>query len=169
MVEGIGQPVTDAVQLNRLRFQVEEWTDQLLAHLGECPGSLQYCHRASRLSEWATDLAVEPPQEFRSLDFQMRMMGLRRWLAKLHSVADANGKLNAAIGEAAMAMLRPEWFDSFGCLKSLATHRMQSIVNETDGAVAALLHTDKSSSPLLEARDSLERYRRSNSSDQFGD
>ncbi len=34
MVDGVGQPVSDAVQLNRMRFQLEEWTDMLLAQIG---------------------------------------------------------------------------------------------------------------------------------------
>ncbi len=66
-------------------------------------------------------------------------------------------------------MLRPEWFDSLGCLKTLATHRVQAIVNETEGVLSAILQGTHEPQQILDSQANLERYRRSNSSDQLGD
>ncbi len=167
MVDGPGQPTSDAAHLNRLRFYLDEWTDMLLAQLGDCHGSRLYCHRLHRMQEWAEEFSSRPYNECGGLETQLRLLGMRRWLSKSSVMGDANPNLNLSIGQAAMAMLRPEWFDSLGCLRSLAAHRMQSIIAETDGLVSTLLSSNVDQSSVPDVHESLERYRKSGSSDPF--
>ncbi len=167
MVDGPGLPVADAVRLNRLRFQLEEWTDMFLGQLEDCHGSRIHCHRLSRMQEWAEDVKNAPPTEDFGIAFQLRMLGIRRWLSRFHTEPDANSGLNLAIGQSALAMLRPEWFDSMGSLKSLTTHRMQSIIEETDGLVASFLSNSIPNDENGSTAPIPERYRKSDLRDPF--
>lgn len=167
MVDGPGLPVADAVRLNRLRFQLEEWTDMFLGNLEDCHGARVHCHRLARMLEWAEEVKERGNSTDVGLAFQLRMLGVRRWLNRFHTAPEANQQLNHAIGQTAMAMLRPEWFDSLGRFKSLATHRMQNIINETDGMVASLLSTSGPTGKHAEAHGILEQYRRKDSRHPF--
>lgn len=167
MVDGPNQPTSDAVQLNRLRLYLDEWTDMLLAQIGDCHGARLYCHRLTRMQEWAEEFDANQESDFGGIDMQLRLLGMRRWLARSPVIVDANPNLNQSIGRASMAMLRPEWFDSLGCMKTLASHRIQAIISETDGMITNLLSNSSPTTGLLNAHQNLEHYRNAKSGDPF--
>lgn len=167
MFDGPGQPLSDAAQLNRLRFFLDEWTDMLLAQLGDCHGSRLYCHRMGRMQEWVGEFDHATESDMVGIDLQLRILGMRRWLAKTSLLGDANPNFNQTIGQSVLAMLRPEWFDSLGCMRSLAAHRMQSIIAETDGMVGSLLSSHTPPAHYLKTHENLARLRKSDSSNPF--
>lgn len=162
MVDGFGQPVSDAVHLNRLRFQLEEWTDMFLAQLGDRPGPKQHCHRLSRLEDWIEEDLDSDGRPTSQLEQQLRNVGIRRWLSRLKDTEAANPVYNQEICDSVLAMLRPEWFDSLGCFQSLAAHRMQSMIEETDGMVSSLLSPLSQPLDMLQFKESMDRYRNRN-------
>lgn len=120
-----GRSVEQALRLNRLRRCVERWTDFLLAPLIRVrPDSLQFAIDAGRARAYAS----ESPEQYSD-----RTSDGVNWLSaatlelSLTSLCDRRAGLpqaNRQLGEAVLACLRPQLFDSLGLPHTAATQRI---------------------------------------------
>lgn len=120
-----GRSVEQALRLNRLRRCVERWTDFLIAPLVRArPDSIQFAIDAGR----ARACANEGP-----MDERERGTDGVHWLSaatlelSLGGICDRRAALpqaNQQIGEAVLACLPPQLFDSLGMPHTIATQRI---------------------------------------------
>ncbi len=123
---GRGGSVEQSLKLNRLRRSVEHWTDRLLGcMLLEHPGARRYAHDATRAGAFAVSILHQPL----AYDTTLRL-GLPAALSiSLAAVCDARASLpqaNRELGQAALACLHPQLFDSLGLLRPHWLQRLQS-------------------------------------------
>lgn len=137
MVFGYGFPVEQAVRLNRLRRLMEFTNDCLISSLPALP----------EISAYSFDipLVLNQQKQFRGypISESIDRVRIRPLIASVeqslmmdHAPQAANPRLNENIAEAALGMLPPECFDSFGVahsrVHSMTTYRAEDIEVTTD-------------------------------------
>lgn len=134
IVFGHGLSVESAVRLNRMRRNLENYSDQLLATLPSTANIEAYCFNARAIVK--TRLAVgqlRSPASFHGhwLHLHMRSLASQIW-RNMQSDIDwraANGRLNHRISQAVLALLPPQVFDGVG-----VPHRVHSIISTRNGS-----------------------------------
>jgi hypothetical protein len=158
LARGANMPVEQATRLNKIRVHMERWTDFFLAQLGNFQATESCCFDRNRLIEFTSEHRMYP-EALVCEKIALMQASLLSWLEKTIRVREASPRMNERISKSAMAMLRPEWFDSFGCLKSLSTNRMSQLIEETDGMVESLLSAEIPPASLLDMHNDLRDFR----------
>ncbi len=155
---GVGMPVDQATRLNKIRVHMERWTDYFLAQLGNLQATESCCFDRERLYEFAQEQSNQSDSASQQR-WSLMQISLQNWLNQTVCRFEACPRTNERIGKAALAMLRPEWFDSLGCMKSLAANRMAQLIEETDGMVESLLSPQLPPDNILKTHDDLANFR----------
>lgn len=143
MVYGRGNSIHDAVQLNRLRGEVERWTDALLGGMAiEQTAPLDYAISRSRAAAHAEDARSNPPGAVRDTVNWLVSAAMRDALSRRISNNAALPQANRDVADAVMLCLRPDLFDSVGVLKSLWLHRLEAGTDHTDRVLRQLSSGD---------------------------
>ncbi len=133
MVFGYGLPVERAVGLNRLRRLMEFYTDQLLGSLPNLPNLELYAFEPEAVAETQRDYRrysrVGPVPNVRLIALTT---SLEHRLVRDHHNVAANPRLNASLAEAALGMLPPSLFDSFGTVKSELLSQLSVAIEDTN-------------------------------------
>ena len=117
IVFGQGLSVESAVRLNRLRRNLESYSDQLLAVLPQSPSVEAYCFDAQVVLSRRHEVGqfVDSPD---AKWLQLHVQSLERQLWKnVQSDIDwraANGRLNHRLSQCILALLPRQLFDGFG-------------------------------------------------------
>lgn len=143
MLYGRGNSINDAVQLNRLRGEVERWTDALIGRMAiEQTTPLEYSVSPSRATAHAEDARENPPGAFRDTTSWLVSAAMRDALSRCLSKETSLPQANRQVAEAVMLCLRPDLFDSVGLLKSLWLHRLEAGADDTDRVIRQLSSSD---------------------------
>ncbi len=143
MVYGRGNSIDEAVRLNRLRREVDRWTDVLIGHLASAePRALDYAICRRRAAAHASEAKHQPGgnlgDTIRWLSAATMRDALMRRLHGTSALPEANRK----VAETVMLCLRPDLFDSVGLLKSLWLHRLEAGADQTDRVLSQLSASD---------------------------
>ncbi len=124
---GRGGSVEEALRLNRLRRCVERWTDFLLGPLVKSyPEMLRFTHDSGRARAFGDEAnQIQGAGDAATVNW-LTAATLEMSLAALSDRHPALPQANRQLGQAALACIRPELFDSFGLLKSAKTQRLQA-------------------------------------------
>lgn len=134
-----GLPVEHAVELNRIRYSLEHWTDTFIAHLHPKVDVLPYCFRQVRtleLSEENQERSNDPGQ---FVAWQLLYSSCQKWLVQNCKSTTAHGELNRQIGEIALTLLHPESFPILDPSGSFELERVGQLIDQTDKWVNELL------------------------------
>lgn len=132
MVFGYGLPVEGAVGLNHLRRMIEFYSDQLLGALPP--------HRDLESYAFEPGLVAAAQRDYRRYSVagplpQVRLLSLataiQQLLASEQLPPSPNSRLNESIAEAALAMLPPDLFDSFGVVRGRVQTALAAAVDES--------------------------------------
>lgn len=127
MLCGRGSRLTEVLRLDRLRRQVERWTDTLIGGMAATfNGALRYAHnqrRAVQQAEVVRNPSGDRPSAdgFARVDFSMQAI-----LNQHCSPTAALPRLNRQVQEAVMVCLRPDLFDSVDRMQTLWIHRLEA-------------------------------------------
>lgn len=122
---GRGGSVEEALRLNRLRRCVERWTDFLIGPMSTThPETLRYTHDSGRARAYADEAAHMRQSGDDATVNWLTATALQTSLAALSDHRSALPQANRYLGEAVLACMRPELFDSLGLLKSIKTQRI---------------------------------------------
>jgi len=121
-----GRSVDDALRLNRLRRCVERWCDFLLAPLVRTrPEMVQFAVDARRARAFAQESSADATDPCGSNVNWLTAATLEMSLAAQCDRRVSLPQANRQLGEAVLACMRPELFDSLGMLQSTATQRIR--------------------------------------------
>ena len=137
-----GLPVDQSVELNRIRFSLEHWTDSFLAQLQNSEELLPFCFKPERTLELIEEANDSSSEQAKFVSCQLMTVSCQKWMAKNCLSVSANPKLNQQIGEATLAMLHPERFPSLSPFPALASDRMTTLIDQADLWVSKLLFAE---------------------------
>lgn len=124
---GRGGSVDEALRLNRLRRCAERWTDFLLGPMGkQHPEALRFAHDCGRAKAFGDDAADLQCSRDAAAVNALTMATLDISLSSLSERRPALPQANRQLGQAVLACVRPELFDSHGLLKSSKMQRLQT-------------------------------------------
>jgi hypothetical protein len=118
IVEGIDSGIPEAEELNRLRHYLEHWTDLLLGYFSYCETSAKYAFSTSRMEDFAQDYSQPSLGTHTNAVWSLQQAACREWIDRHCNRPAISPRMNQRICEAALAMIRPESFDSLGCMQS---------------------------------------------------
>lgn len=143
MLHGRGSSVDEAVRLNRLRSEVERWTDALIGALAtHDPVALDYAIDIPRAATHSEESRRLPAGPARDTAHWLIGMTMRDALLRRVSNQPALPAANAQVHEAVMMCLRPDLFDSIGLCKSLWLHRIEAGAEQADRVLNELTAED---------------------------
>jgi hypothetical protein len=137
-----GLPVDQAVELNRIRFGLEQWTDTFLAQLPLGLEILRFCFKSDRTQDLIEEASDRTTEQAKFLSWQLMASSCQEWMKKHCPSTSANPQLNQQIGEAALAMLHPERFRSLSPFPSLSSDRINTLIDQADLWVNKLLYSE---------------------------
>ena len=137
-----GIPVEQAVELNRIRFSLEHWTDAFLAQLPMGRDILPYCFKQERTQELVEEAADRMSDQSKFVAWQLMTASCQKWMGQHCKSISANADLNQQLGEAALALLHPDRFQSVNPFTALASDRISTLIDQADIWVTKLLHAD---------------------------
>ncbi len=150
MVYGRGSSIDQAVRLNRLRTEVERWTDVLLGAMAAVfPEPLEYAFNQRRAAAHGKDVRSLPIGAARDTANWLAAATLRSVLERRTSPHPALPDANRQVARAVMLCLRPDLFDSVGLMKSLWLKRMQAGVEQADRVLEEMTAPELNSGSIL--------------------
>ena len=102
---------------NRLRAQIERWTDLFLSRLEKSEKAAGFAFDAKRLADFASERDVYNEEEFRK-NQQILATSMRNNLEELSDKYAATPMLNSKIAAGALGCFANDRFDSYGLPKS---------------------------------------------------
>jgi hypothetical protein len=121
IVFGQGLSVESSVRLNRLRRNLETYSDQLLAVMPQTSTIESYCFDVTAIRQTRMELSrTSDSRDGRWLQLHMQSLERQLW-QNLQSDIDwrsVNGRLNHRISQSVMALLPNQVFDGFGIPRS---------------------------------------------------
>ncbi len=137
-----GLPVEQAVDLNRVRFALEHWTDTFLGQLPSGFVGIPFSFNPERTRDFMDEAAEHSTDQTKYVGWQLMAASCQKWMLQNCASVSANPLLNQQIGEATLAMLRPERFPSLSPFPALAGDRLGTLLDQTDLWVKKLLYTE---------------------------
>lgn len=143
MLEGRGSRVQDVVRLNRLRSNVQHWTDALIGRMASQPRQpFPYAFEPQRARRFAVEVRDYGSQESRDMAALLINAAMHEALRQRSSPSTALPAANQAVAACVLMMFRPDRFDSVGALKSLWLQRLTSVSIQADRVIKELLAAD---------------------------
>ena len=139
-----GLPVDQAVELNRIRFALENWTDTFLSQLPMGIEILPFCFRPDRTQDLLQEAADRTTDQAKLVAWQLMSSSCQSWMSKNCPSTSANPTLNQQIGEASLAMLHPGRLTSLSPFPPLASDRINTLIDQAELWVSRLLCTEQS-------------------------
>ena len=138
ILDGVATGVAEADELNRLRHYLEHWTDMLLGYFAHSTLGAQYSFSVSRMEEFSEDYSQRMLGPQAKMIWSILQASCRAWLDKhcVHSPVSPN--MNQRICEAAIGMIHPHLFDSFGCMRTRLIQSIEYGIDHADETVASL-------------------------------
>ena len=133
MVYAPGLPVELSVHLNRLRFLMERWIDQILGYLPPEVGSEQYGFCAESIEETRNCRSGAENEVSKRLWWSLLLAGLRGNISGQLDRRPNSPRLNALIAQQVLGMFSPEHFDDLGIMKSVRRQAIEATVVDSDG------------------------------------
>lgn len=141
-----GIPVEQALELNRIRFSLEKWSDTFLAQIEIRSNNLMpFCFDQDRTRELIEEAAERSSEQAKFVAWQMMSASCQKWMSKFCTSISANPQLNQQIGESTLAILHPERFPSLSPFPALASDRIKTLIDQADLWVSKLLCAESSS------------------------
>ncbi len=137
-----GLPVDQAVDLNRIRFALEHWTDTFLSQLSIGIEILPFCFNADRTQDLIEEAAERSTDQAKFVAWQLMSASCQKWMSKNCPSISANSQLNQQIGEASLAMLHPGRFPSLSPFPALASDRINTLIDQADLWLSKILYAE---------------------------
>jgi hypothetical protein len=154
LVSGPGQPVDQAVALNRLRFGLEAITDVLLARLECIESTEKFCFHGTRVRELMADSVQSTSVGEDALRWALLTSAIRQNLRRYSASAGNKTSPHSQVNHAVLKAIRPNWFRIVNARKSLSAIRMENLVSEADDMVSSISNPEPPSPAVLAGFDS---------------
>lgn len=142
MLTSAAVPVSDAVDLNRLRRRAERWTDLLIARVMQAHDVRQWAHDPDRAGEFWDELAYDQRQRGDELAWQLCLASFRGVWLQSTRYDSPSADLNARLADAVLASLPSACFDDLGVLRSAWMARLSTASTDTAGLISEYLALD---------------------------
>jgi len=146
---GPGLSSTDAVDLNRLRSRVEQWTDVLLAFLAGTHDVGEFAFDAVRLKTYAADAAIRGSAGNDGSPTALLRSTLATVARHSLSAGSPNSDLNGRIAEAVLGGFSSDLFDDHGLFRSFWVLRLMKTTDDAQRLMTDLLRQEKPSPSSL--------------------
>lgn len=127
---------------NRLRHRCERWTDMLLAYLPPGGDVALVAFDKRRVWDFAEDVRGQFRRSTAARSWLLLRLALQSCFGFSLSATSPNDDLNARIGSAIVACLRPERFDELGAFESRWMERLEYTAAEAEMLIDELLAED---------------------------
>lgn len=144
MVYAPGLPVELSVHLNRLRFLMERWIDQILGSMPQEVCLSPYCFSEEQLEEARRSQYGDTNEISNRLWWSMLLAGLRGNISGQLDRRPNSPRLNALIAQQVLGMFNSDCFDDLGLLKSIRLQAIEATVTDSDALKANDHHQLKS-------------------------
>ncbi len=115
LLESCGAGTQHVVRLNRLRYGVERWTDWLIGRVNlSTDRTFEYCIDQSRARTFCEEVRETTSTALGDTTTWLMNAAMREMLVRRTSEAAGLPDANHQVGTAALALFRPELFDSHG-------------------------------------------------------
>ncbi len=132
LLTGPGVSTAQAVRLNRLRQQVERWSDLLVGCLTAVCDVAEYAPHPDRAREFAADLGGAGGMAQAPLRWQMTIASLRLTFLTAFESDAANPDSNSRVAASILRALESDCFDSTGLFPSLYVTRLEHLGRDTE-------------------------------------
>lgn len=132
MLYAPGLPVELSVHLNRLRFLLERWVDQILGCMPIDIDVLPYCFSEEQIEEARKSQFGDTNEISKRLWWSLLLAGLRGNISGQLDRRPNSPRLNALIAQQVLGMFHSEYFDDFGLLKSVRIQAIEATISDTD-------------------------------------
>lgn len=132
MIYAPGLPVELSVHLNRLRFLMERWIDQILGCMPYDVDIHPYCFSSEHLEESRRNQNGNENEISNRLWWSLLLAGLRGNISGQLDRRPNSPRLNALIAQQVLGMFNSEYFDDFGLLKSVRLHTIEAALPDSD-------------------------------------
>jgi hypothetical protein len=105
-----GVPVEQSIEINRIRYSIEHWTDTFMAQFCQDTTRLEYAFMAERTAELIEEAKERESDCSKLVAWQLMVASCQKWMNQHCRTTSANGALNQHLGESVLAMLHPERF-----------------------------------------------------------
>lgn len=112
-----GLPQVSTTSLNRLRFDCEVWTDQLLARIQPSSIATQFCFEKRRFRDLARAMRKLGKTRYAFQVWNVQLTGLLSSLATRRFLPPTSAELNAELCSLMMSCLPAQGFDATGILR----------------------------------------------------
>lgn len=136
MVYAPGLPVELSVHLNRLRFLMERWIDQILGCMPQEVEITPYCFSQEQLEEARKSQYGDTNEISNRLWWSLLLAGLRGNISGQLDRRPNSPRLNALIAQQVLGMFNSDYFDDFGLLKSVRLQAIEAAVSDSDAQKA---------------------------------
>jgi hypothetical protein len=143
-----GLPVDQTVELNRIRYGIEHWTDTFIAQFSHDTTRLEYAFLPDRTAELIDEAKERSHDSTRFVAWQLMTASCQKWMNKNCRSTSANPVLNQQLGEAVLAMLHPEKFPSLSPFPLPFSERVTTLIDQTNLWVSQLITPPQEPSPL---------------------
>jgi hypothetical protein len=125
-------PLTDLVELNRLRRLCERWTDLLLAEMAHGVDLSALAHESDRMLDFAADVPRKTRGAYAETRRSLVRTSLRAAFVRPTRLPAPNGDLNRQIAAGVLGCFQPELFDGAGGLRSAWVSRLMASVDDAE-------------------------------------
>lgn len=132
MVYAPGLPVELSVHLNRLRFLMERWIDQILGRMPHEVESQEYSFSSDQIADSQRMRLGDINELSDRLWWSLLLAGLRGNISGQLDRRPNSPRLNALIAQQVLGMFSSDYFDDFGLLKSVRRQAIEATVFDSD-------------------------------------
>lgn len=137
MLYAPGLPVELSVHLNRLRFLMERWVDQILGCMPREVDVDPFCFSAVQLEDSRRCLQAYSHEMSNRLWWSLLLAGLRGNISGQLDRRPNSPRLNALIAQQVLGMFHGQYFDDLGLLKSIRRQAIDTTVCDMDAQSSA--------------------------------
>lgn len=126
VLDAAGSRTHDIVQLNRLRYGVDRWSDWLVALTSLNPSRcFKYAIDVERSKTFSEEIRETATGNHREMTTWLMNAAMRDMLVRRTSDSPGLPNANYEVASAVLGLFRPELFDDYGVPKSLWLNRLQ--------------------------------------------
>lgn len=139
LLGGAGLTSNEAVNLNRLRRRLEQWTDMLLAPLAAQDDVQEFAFDGDRLRAHAAELKDDATGDKAAL----LQTTVRTFSSRAFRESAPCADLNLRVATTVLGAFAPELFDSCGVIRSLWMMRLTKIADDAQRMVTELFRSER--------------------------
>ncbi len=139
MLVSQGLPVDQTVELNRMRYSIEHWTDAFIAQFSYDTTRLDYSFKPERTAELIDEAKERSDESTKLVAWQLMIGSCQKWMNQNCRSAPANPILNQQLGESVLAMIHPDRFPSLSPFPLPFSDRVTTLIDQASLWVSQLM------------------------------